>query len=379
LHQIQTNKNVVSVISCDNYNIDKVRSVIAQSLNNIGGLGQYVQPGAKVHIKPNLLAAKTPEQAVTTHPTLIEAIAEQLFAIGAEVTIGDSPAGSSRPIEYYWDKTGLSAVAQRTGAQLVKFERNGVVEKKINGNSYYIAKKITEADVVINLPKMKTHGLTLFTGAIKNMFGSIPGATKAEFHKKAPKVKDFSRIIVDIFQATQPQLNIMDGIDIMDGNGPSSGDVKKFGYILASQDAVALDTIAAYMMGINIDEVLPIQIAYERGLGNKNLDQIEIVGITRNLVKPHEFQLPVSHFASYIPQIFLNALVKLVWHRPKAITDKCQKCGLCIANCPVKAMSSVDGIPDIDYSVCIKCFCCDEICPHNAIEQQMSWIAKKLR
>lgn len=379
IYSFPPGKSIVSVEPCSSYEYDRVFKAIANSLKNIGGLRQFIRSSTKVHLKPNLLSAKSPQEAVTTHPVIVRVLAEIIHELGAKVTIGDSPSGISRPIEEYWDVTGMREVAAQAEAQLIKLEKRGVIERRVNGKKYYIAKPILEADIIFNLCKMKTHSLTLFTGAIKNMFGVIPGVRKGEFHKIAPKVKDFSEILVDVFEAAKPHVNIMDAIIAMEGNGPSSGKPKQVGLIIASTDAVALDSVAAHIMGFHQGEILTTQIASDRGLGRRNFNQIEIRGNSWNKLKQQDFQLPSNRFIQLIPETLMKMVGRLIWIRPKAIVNKCKKCGFCIENCPVTAMVSNDGVPVIDYEQCIQCFCCDEVCPHNAIEQQMSWLAKKLR
>lgn len=377
--QKKENKSIVSIVQCHDYDQKVVDVAIDQSLANIGGLEQFIKKGIRVHIKPNLLTAKSPEKAATTHPSVVKSIVNRVMELGGEVTIGDSPAGISRPIEEYWRITGLEEVAQKTGAKLVKLEKKGVKEISVNGKSYFIASAVTEADVVINVCKLKTHNLTLYTGAIKNMFGSIPGFKKSEFHKQAPKVEGFSEIIVDIFSAVRPQLNIMDAVEIMEGNGPSAGKPKHLGLILASQDAVALDTIAATIVGFDDGEILTTEKAYQRGLGEIKLHKIIIQGEPLNRFRDLQIALPSNGFQRYIPASVIKMLGKLVWVRPKPDEGLCKRCSACIANCPTQAMSPKDGFPVIDYNKCISCFCCDEVCPHDAINQEMSWLTKLFR
>ncbi|UCE04420.1 MAG: DUF362 domain-containing protein [bacterium] len=371
--------SVVSVVQCKNYDQQLIDEAIEQSFQNIGGLHQLIQHGKYVHIKPNLLTAKSPEKVATTHPLIVKSIVKRVQALGGIVTIGDSPAGISRPIEEHWRVTGMEQIATETGARLVQFEKKGVVERYVNGKSYFIAKSIANADVVINVCKLKTHNLTLFTGAIKNMFGSIPGFKKSEYHKRAPKVEEFSKIVVDIFSAVQPQLNIMDAIEIMEGNGPSAGEPRYLGLILASKDAVAMDALAAKIIGFKDGEILTTEYSYQRGLGEKNIEKIIISG--SSLERYHDFHviLPSNRFQRYVPASLVKILGRLVWVRPKPDEDRCKRCGACVTNCPTQAMSPKDGFPVIDYKKCISCFCCDEVCPHDAIDQHMSWFARKFR
>lgn len=372
-------KSAVAVARCQSYDPNLVSGAIAQIDRLIGGMEQYVALGMQVHVKPNLLAAKPPERAATTHPSVVQAIVERIMRLGAKVTIGDSPAGISRPIEEYWRNTGMEQVAKQTGAQLVQLEKKGLIERRVNGRSYFIARAIAEADLVINICKLKTHNLTLYTGAIKNMFGSIPGFQKSEYHKQHPKVEQFAEIIVDVFQAVQPQLSIMDAVEMMEGNGPSAGKPKYLGLILASCDAVALDSVAARLIGFNHGEVLTTSYAYQRGLGEADLQRIELLGDPLPLIEPNSIELPANRLLHYVPAGAVKLLGKLVWVRPKPSIDRCKRCGACIKICPTQAMSSRDGFPIIDYKKCISCFCCDEACPHNAIDQDMSWLTKLFR
>ena len=369
----------VSIVKCDSYDQALVDKAMQDSIRNIGGLEQYVKPGISVHVKPNLLTAKPPDKGATTHPSLVRNVVKQVQKLGGVVTIGDSPAGISRPIEEYWEKTGMASIASETGAQLVRFEKNAVVERKINGASYFIAKAIAEADLVINMSKLKTHNLTLFTGAIKNMFGSIPGFKKSEYHKQAPKVAEFSKIIVDIFQATRPQLNIMDAVEIMEGSGPSAGPVKKLGLILTSSDAVALDSIAAKILGFEDGEILTTEEAFRRGIGEKSVENIITLGCSLEKLENREFVLPSNRYLGYIPTSLVKIMGKFLWVRPYPDEKRCERCGACIEVCPTKAMAPKDGFPIIDYKKCISCFCCDEACPHNAIDQKASWLVRKFR
>ncbi len=372
-------KSVVSVVPCKSYDQEKIDLAVQGSIKNICNLEELVSPGMRVHIKPNLLTAKTPDKGATTHPSLVQSIIEMVQKFGADVTIGDSPAGRSRPIEEYWEKTGMADVAKQTGARLVRFEKKGVQRFEINSNEYFIAKAVAAADVVFNVCKMKTHNLTLFTGAIKNMFGSIPGFQKSEYHKQAHKARDFSKIVVEIFSTIRPQINIMDAVEIMEGNGPSAGDVSHLGLILASTDAVALDSVASRLMGFEDGEIFTTQFAYEMGLGEKDIDKIDIIGETLNDFSGREFELPTNRYLNYIPSGLVKFLGKLIWVRPLPDEQKCQRCGACIAICPTGAMSPDDGFPVIDYQKCISCFCCDEACPHDAISQHASWLAQKIR
>ncbi|MDZ7265513.1 MAG: DUF362 domain-containing protein [candidate division KSB1 bacterium] len=374
-----TAPSIVSIEACENYQQAVVDQAVRRLLQQFGGLERWVRPGHRVHIKPNLLAAKAPDRAVTTHPSIVKAIVQWVQAIGARVTIGDSPAGISRPIADYWQATGMQQIAEETGAELVQFEKKGVVERVIDGKSYFIAAAVATADVVINICKLKTHNLMLYTGAIKNMFGTVPGFRKSEYHKQAPRVEDFAKIIVDVFAATRPQLSIMDAVEIMDGSGPSAGRPNHLGLLIASEDAVALDALGAQLLGFEDGEILTTEEAYARGFGEKQFDKIEFRGTALTPYQHLPFDLPSNRFQRHIPASLVRLLGKMVWVRPYPDAHRCKRCGICIANCPTRAMTPKDGFPMIDYDKCISCFCCDEVCPHHAIDQRMSWLAKMFR
>lgn len=372
-------KSIVAVKKCENYEDKKVKRAVRELLKEIGGIENFVKPGDHVHLKPNLLTAKTPEHAATTHPAVVSAVAEILKKIGVKMTLGDSPAGVNRPIEEYWEKTGMKQVAEKYGIDLVRFEKNIVVEKKVNGTSYYIAKVVEDADVVINLCKMKTHNLVLYTGAVKNNFGCIPGFRKSEYHRQAPKPHDFAKIVVDVFEAVRPEISIMDGILAMEGSGPSAGSPKNVGLLFASTDAVALDSVAARLMGFEDGEIATTEIASLRGLGKKEFSEIEIRGDKTSISVNLNFLLPSNRYLNFVPESLIRFLGRFLYVRPKPDPERCKRCGICIATCPTKAMTPKDGFPLIDYKVCISCFCCDEVCPHNAIDQDVSWLARKIR
>ncbi|MDZ7384796.1 MAG: DUF362 domain-containing protein [candidate division KSB1 bacterium] len=369
---------VVSAVQCTSYEFQVVAEAVEQLLVPLGGLAHFVQRGNHVHLKPNLLAAKEPARAITTHPVVVEAVVRMLLDLGAKVTIGDSPAGAVKGLQRYWDNTGLSEVAKRTGARLVAFETGGVQERVVRGRSYYISRYVIDADVVINLPKLKTHGLTLYTGAVKNLFGVIPGLRKSEYHKQAPHPEDFAEVLVDIYSAVRPHLHIADGVVGQEGNGPSSGRVRPIGVMLASTDGVALDAVGAAIMGFDPEEIDTTRIASQRGLGEGRLEHIKVVGADLESLRLPDFVLPSNRLIKLVPRWLMILGARLIWVRPRADRELCKRCGVCQTNCPVGAISTdADGYPVMDYTRCIKCMCCDEGCPHQAIEQEMSWLARR--
>lgn len=369
----------VSVVVCDDYTYPNVQSAVRTSFGNLGGLSRFVKKDQKVLVKPNLLSAKDPSRAITTHPAVVRAVVEEVQKLGAVPILGDSPGGVDRGIRRVWENTKLAEVAGQTGAKLVPFESSGVYPRSTpEGKTYYIAKPVIDADVIISLAKLKTHTLTLMTCAVKNMFGSIPGFRKGEYHREAPKPRDFARVIVDIFSLTKPHLTLVDAIVCMEKDGPSSGDPKYLGLLLSSTDAVALDMLASRIMGFKDGEIDTTSIAQERGLGPKSLDQIQILGEKLNEIPVPEFQLPSNRLIKMIPGFLLGLVAPFVWVKPNIVDGNCINCNICVENCPTKSIRAGEKRPSFNYSNCINCMCCHELCPEKAIYLEKSRIARRI-
>jgi len=369
----------VSVERCEDYLLDNVRVAVKKSFENLGGLQRFIKPGDKVLIKPNLLSAKDPSRAITTHPTVVQAVAEEVLALKANPFMGDSPGGADRGVKRVWDNTQMSLASHNTSVPLVSFEEGGVDKRKSQtGKTYYIARPALEADVIISLAKLKTHTLTLMTCGIKNMFGVIPGFRKGEYHKEAPKPEMFAEVVVDIFSLLKPKITLVDAVVGMEGDGPSSGEPKYLGFLLASEDAVALDTVAAKLLGFKEGEIDTTRIAAKKGLGVADISQIELTGEKLEKIKPPFFKLPSNRFLKLVPKFLVDLIAPLVWVRPNIYDGNCTNCNICIENCPLKTISPGKKRPVFDYSRCINCMCCHELCPEKAIYLEKSWLAKKV-
>ena len=374
----QQKKAFVAIRSCQSYDANEVEAAVRAALSELGGIKAFVRPGDRVLLKPNLLAAHPPEKGVTTHPAVVEVVARLVQEAGGTVWIGDSPAGSIKGIKRFWRISGLLDVAERVGAELIPFETSALSLKMKNGRRYFLSKWVEDADVVINLPKFKTHNLMLFTGAVKNMYGTLPGLQKGDFHRLAPHPRDFAKVLLDVYELARPTLSIMDGVYGMEGNGPAAGQSKKVGLIFASTDAVALDVVASFLMGYSPESLPTIREARERAVGVSDLKAIETSVQELESLRIADFRLPSNWKIRIIPKPILKTLGNIIWTRPVADPKKCIGCGICVENCPVEAMTLVNKLPVIDYKKCINCLCCDEICPENAMTQEKSFLARIL-
>lgn len=366
----------VSISKCHSYNKEDVQKAVDSCLDNLGGLSSFIESGDRVLIKPNILLAKAPEEAVTTHPSIIEAIIMAVKKENGIPVVGDSPGGLAGHVIKHWEITGIEEVCNRRDVEILNFESSGVYKRKINGNYYHIAKPVLDADFIINVPKIKTHSLTVFTCAIKNMYGAVPGLTKVNYHKEAPRPSDFSNLVVDIFALTKPGLNIVDGIIGMDGSGPSAGNPKELGMVLASADGVAIDSLICHTLGKDPLKIPTNKAAHNMGLGETNLDKIKVVGHQPEIRNGFKWPPSMSSSLNLVPSPIAKALMRFYWSRPKISPDICTDCKSCIKSCPVEALTSKANIPEFNYSECINCLCCMEMCPEKAISLDKSIIAR---
>lgn len=370
----------VAIARCESYDLDEVRAAVRQVVDLLGGMSAFVTRGQSLLLKPNMLSAKEPERAITTHPTVIQALTELVREAGVEPRIGDSPGGAVRGVERVWRNTGLLELSLSMGVELVNFEKAGAESVKGELRSYMIARPVLEADVVINVPKMKTHVLTLFTGCIKNMFGSIPGFAKGRMHNLAPRPKPFSHHLVDVFSLVTPALNVVDAVVAMEGDGPSGGKPRAVGAIIAGTDAVAIDTILAGMMGIKDGQVHMIRRGGEKGLGIADRRRIDILGDPPESFDTEGFVLPSAGVLNYIPGFLIRALKPWIWIYPEMSTEwgcRAEACALCVRSCPVDAILMTETGPVVDRKKCVECLCCHEVCPHEAVRVKLSWLARK--
>lgn len=369
-------KEIVSVINCERYSYKLVKQGIIKSLNNVGGVDKFINSGDKILLKLNLLMKKKPEEATTTHPIFTQALVEVLIEHGAEVIIGDSPGGpfNENILRGVYRACGIEDVSTDTGAKL-NYNTNTIEIKNTKG---LILKKITaievlnEVDKVISVSKLKTHGMMMFTGAVKNMFGIVAGLEKAEYHVRMPNNKDFSNALVDICLAAKPVLSFMDGIIGMEGAGPSAGEPREIGAILASTSPYHLDIVATTLIGLNPSKVPTIQRCIERGLCKGNLEDIDLKGDNIKDLIIEDYIIPeirsLDLLEGKLPKFLREIINSLLQPSPVFIHNKCVGCYDCFESCPPGVIEMKNNKPEVKLDECIRCFCCQELCPVKAIE-----------
>jgi len=358
----------VSVVKCYSYDEEFVLEKVRKALDLIGF---EIKEGSKVLLKPNVLSAKSPEEAITTHPAIINAICKILKEKKCKISIGDSSGIGIEGTKEAFNKTGIKEIAKRYNAELIPFEKSKIIYKKINGKilkGIHVSKSILDADFIINMPKLKTHTLVGYTGAVKNMFGIIPGGKKSYYHKICGNQITFADLLVDIYNCRIPDLNIMDGIIGMEGNGPAAGKIKKTGIIIASKSGIALDFVAAKIIDFKTDDILTNKALVKRGLK----PEINVVGEKNIKVS---YKQPVKTIRK-VPGFLIKVFYSLVNPEIKVNKKKCKKCLVCLKACPVKAISLINNEIKINKKKCILCYCCHELCPEKAIIIGHSSIAR---
>ena len=380
----------VALIACDDYDQEKVYQALKRGIGLLGGMEQFVHPEEKVLVKPNMLRGKKADSAVTTHPAVVAGVMRLIREAGCHrLYYGDSP-GIGSP-EKVAAESGIKQAAEENGAELLEFSKGQSVAYPEGEATkvFEIARGVLDTDAIVSVSKMKTHGLTRITGATKNQLGCVYGFNKGASHARYPDVHQFARMMVDLNKMLKPRLYVMDGIVAMEGNGPASGTPVPMKVLLVSKDPVALDTTFARLVNLEPGYVPLIAAGAEMGLGESDWDKIEIVG---------------DDFASHVNKNFnveriparnegggaigklgqLSKIRGLITRKPVVIRERCVQCGVCIASCPLedKALrwkeTARGRYPHYNYHKCIRCYCCQEMCPKKAITVKTPLLGKFL-
>jgi len=374
--------DTVSIERCSNYEYDNVYNCVEKLVDNLGGWKAFIKPGDSVAVKPNLLRYKKPDEAATTHPAVVKAVISQVQKAGGNVIIAESPGGpySRAMLRYVYRATGIEKVADETGAVL----NYDLRVTKINSpdskyvKSLEIIKPLADADIIINIPKLKTHAMMVYTGAVKNMFGAIAGTAKADLHLRMPDYNDFADSLIDIYLGAKPAISIMDAVEGMEGYGPSAGTPKHIGLLLASSSGFALDIAAVKIIKLSPENVPVLRNAKKRCLVDDN--NIRIVGEEIESVVCDDFSIPALYGAkrqNIIKRSLLNLIKKQSRPKPVISAEKCVRCGNCVKICPAAALVHENqSIPSIDYKKCIRCFCCHELCDYKAVDIRRGFVSR---
>ena len=378
--------DTAALVQCRTYDWDAVEAAVRRAVELLGGMQQFVRPGMRVAIKANLLKKQAPEACVTTHPSVIAAVAKLARECGGDVVIGDSPGGpfTLGALRAIYEQSGMVEAAARAGARLN--EDLGTVDAAFLPGEVLkqltVCKFLHEADVILNCAKLKTHGMTTYTGAVKNLFGAVPGTTKVEYHFRMPQLPQFAGMLVDLNEYLKPQLNLIDAIVGMEGEGPGSGDPREVGCLIAAHTPYAADLIGIRLMNLEPMRVATVHNAHARGLCPADWDELTVLGDPKEAFVVRDFAVPSAPVDMAFPRVapawVMRAVQKLL--RPKPVFDHraCIGCGDCARSCPPKAIAMHEHRPRVDLQACIRCFCCQELCPKKAVHIKRSRILKRL-
>ena len=416
-------RTTVSVVKCDDYESERVYQKVKDGLNLLGGIGSFINKGEQVLLKPNFLVGRSPDRCVNTHPAIVRAVATLVLEAGANPVIGDSPQlGSAMKVA---EKCGVAEIARELNIEIVEFEPVEVMHPGGKCFKHFVlGKAVLEADKIINLPKVKTHNLTLLTLAVKNIFGCIPGTRKAQWHVRTSQKGHayLSRMFLDLYTLVNPALSIVDGIVSMEGKGPGFGKPRKLNLIVAGSDAVAVDAVIAEILGASPEQYVALKLALDGHHGTAKINDIDVLGELINEIKINDFQFPpeATEMKGFLKTLVGLLKLQLTTH-PSINSEQCETCNNCVEACPrgiitlidegfgvhilcnnkekapimkkgcsvgciackrcIKACKEVftenpdietaidviDFLAVIDYDKCINCGKCVDICPQNVI------------
>ncbi|HBG47188.1 MAG TPA: (4Fe-4S)-binding protein [Deltaproteobacteria bacterium] len=368
----------VAIKRCRSYERASVEASVTEAVTLLGGIAGLVKRGERILVKPNLLAAKPPEAAVTTHPEVVRAVLILIKEAGATPVVGDSPGfGTARGAA---EKSGILSACRELGVEVIELKTLTIAANP-GGHTFKrldVASEALECDGIVNVPKLKTHAQMYLTMAVKNLFGCVPGKLKPQWHLSAGvSSAHFADMLLDLCLFLSPKLTVMDAIVGMEGNGPGSGTPRELGLVFAGTDCVAMDAAAAGVLGACHDDVPVLKAAKRRGLPSRPQD-VEALGEELSAISVKGFVFPPQmnvNFASFLPGFLDGPLRKALTSRPGVDPVSCTMCGICVGVCPAEVMTKARRI-EIDYNRCIRCYCCQEMCPKGAISPRNGWLKR---
>ena len=375
------NKPRVCINACDDYDIANLKKIISAQLESLGGIDGLLKNGKNVVVKPNIVIRKTADAGATTNPAFLQAVCELFCEKGADVTVAESSGGlyNAATMGANYRVSGIAQAAQNAGAKLHDDFSGTMLYRDENKlcRSFNVLTPIANADVIVNLPKLKTHTIATMSCAVKNMYGVIPGIEKVELHSRFPDITDFADMLIDLNLTVPPAVSICDCIDVMEGNGPTAGTKTHIGAIMTSLSAFALDIAAASLAKIDFSLVKTVENADKRGILPASLDSIELYGDVQLESIAKKMRLPDTKDTRFetLSHIFGGRLKKWLSPRPKVIKSRCVGCGDCVKNCPRKLITIREKKAHIETNGCIHCFCCHELCRHGAVKIKKPFIS----
>ncbi len=359
----------VVLLKVADYQEGRVKEAVEESLELLG-LGEDFFKEKKVLLKPNLLTSFSPERGACSHPAVVKAMAVAAQKAGGRVSLGDSPGFES--LERVARAAGISAALQGLDVPLVSFDDQKTDIRFPTGRickAFSLGAPVVQTELLVNLARLKTHSLTGYTGAVKNLYGCLSGHSKAGLHLRYHDIRDFSMMLADLAGLIRPALSLVDGIVSMEGPGPRRGTPRRTGFLVVSRDPVAADAVACTLVGIDPQEVLHLKYADEAGYGCAQVKSLEVLGNRLEDLRVKGFKKASTHMHSTgrIPKSLLRLFRDYYLPFPQVEKVKCRGCRVCMENCP-PGIITMDKTAVIDYSRCIRCYCCQELCPHEAVD-----------